>query len=71
MSLSPDTAALPSVSSSCTAPMLRDAVCARAASTPLALGPGNLQAMLTTAGDKRLLLLCFDYALQQGSIGVA
>ena len=71
MSPTPDTAALPSVSSSCTAPMLRDAVCARAASTPLALGPGNLQATLTTAGDKRLLLLCFDYALQQGSIGVA
>jgi acetyl-CoA carboxylase beta subunit len=51
--------------------MLRDGVCARAACKPLALGSGNLQAMLTTAGDKRLLLLCFDYALQQGSIGMA
>jgi len=71
MSPTPDSAALPSVSSICTAPQLRDAVCARAASTQLALGSGNLQATLTSAGDKRLLLLCFDYALQQGSIGMA
>ena len=71
MNLFPYTAALPFVSSICTAPQLRDAVCARAASTQLALGSGNLQATLTSAGDKRLLLLCFDYALQQGSIGMA
>lgn len=62
---------LPTVNTPCTAPQLRDAVCARAASTPLALGPGNLQATLTSAGDKHLLLLCFDYGLQQGSIGMA
>lgn len=71
MSPTPDAAAQLPVSSSCTAPLLRDAVCARAASTPLALGPGNLQATLTTADDKPVLLLCFDYALQQGSIGIA
>ena len=71
MSPTPDSAALTPLSSICTAPQLRDAVCARAASTPLALGSGNLQATLTSAGDKRLLLLCFDYALQQGSIGMA
>ena len=59
------------LATSFTAPVFRDAVCARAASTPLALGPGNLQATLTSAGNKHLLLLCFDYGLQQGSIGMA
>lgn len=67
MSLAPDSEAQLLVS----APLVRDAIAARVTSKPLALGPGDLQATLTSAGGTALLLLCFDYALHQGSIGIA
>ena len=58
-------------SSTFTAPIFRDAICARAASQRLEIGEGDLSACTTHAVNTQLLVLSFDYALHQGSIGIS